>query len=101
MEVYASQDSGSTDLGEALYWILRDNGKVLPSTNPDLKETATDVHFTTRDVETKTSGGYSRVISAEMANGAIYRINLFRFSDTKNPSVSLFVTKLAPFVKKK
>lgn len=101
VQVYTRQDdSGSIDLGEALYWILYDNGKILPSTNRDYKETATDVHFTTRESEQRTLGSSQRIIFANMANGATYRIDMYRLRNGK-PSVAIFVMKLAPFVKKK
>jgi len=96
--VYTGQDGGSIDLGEALYWILYDNGQALPSTDRDWKQTVTDVHFTTRESEQRTPGSSLRMIFADTANGASYRIALVRSQDGK-PSV--FVTKVAPFVKKK
>lgn len=96
--VYTSHDdSGSIDLAEALYWILYDNGQTLPSTDRDWKQAATDVHFTTREIEQRTPGSSWRIIFVDTANGASYRITLVR-SEGK-PSV--FVTKDAPFVKKK
>ncbi len=95
--VYTGQDGGSIDLGEALYWILYDNGQALPSKDRDWKQTVTDVHFTTREIEQRTPGSSFRMIFIDTANGASYRISLVR-SEGK-PSV--FVTKLAPFVKKK
>jgi len=96
--VYTSQDGVSIDLGEALYWILYDNGQALPSTDRDWKQTVTDVHFTTREIEQRTPGSSWRMIFADTANGASYRVTLAR-SQSGKPSV--FVTKLAPFVKKK
>lgn len=98
VQVYAGEDDGGIDLGEALYWILYDNGKLLPSTDRDWKETATDVHFTTREIEERKPGSSQRIIFADMANGATYRIDMFRFQKQKS---LVFVMKIAPFVKKK
>lgn len=96
VDIYTGQDHGSAaDFADALYWILYDNGKTLPSKDRDWKQTSTDVHFTTRDIGARTLGSSFRMIFVDMANGASYRISLFQ-NDGK-PSV--YVTKLAPFVK--
>jgi len=95
--VYTGYDNGGIDLGEALYWILYDNGKTLPSKDRDWKQTSTDAHLTTREIETRTGSSW-RMIFVDTANGASYRISLFRSADGK-PSV--LVTKLAPFAKTK
>jgi hypothetical protein len=98
MKVYTSHDdSGSIDLGEALYWILYDNGQTLPSKDRDWKQTDTYVHITTREIEQRTPGSSWRMIFIDTANGASYRIAL----DRSEGRSSVFVTKLAPFVKKK
>jgi hypothetical protein len=96
--VYTSNDGSYIELAEALYWILYDNGQVLPSKDRDWKQTGTDVHFTTREIEMRTPGSSWRLIFADTANGARYRITLIRGPNEK-PSV--FVEKRAPFVKKK
>jgi len=98
MKVYTSHDdSGSIDLGEAVYWILYDNGQTLPSKDRDWKQTVTDVHITTREIEQRTPGSSWRMIFVDTANGASYRITL----DRREGESSVFVTKLAPFIKKK
>ncbi len=97
--VYTGQEGGPIDLGEALYWLLYDNGKAFPSPDRDWKETETYVHFTTREIEQRTPGSSSRMIFADTANGASYRIDLILRSQEGKPSVSVW--KLAPFVKKK
>jgi len=94
--VYTGQDS--IDFGDALYWILYDNGQTAPSTHRDWMQASTDAHFTTREIEMRTPGSSRRMIFVNIANGANYRISLGR-SDGKQPSVS--VVKLAPFVPKK
>ena len=98
MPVYTGQDHGSADFGDALYWILYDNGQTLPSKDRDWKQASTDAHFTTRDIAQRSPGSSMRMIFVDMANGANYRITLYRSADGKSSS---FVTKLAPFVKAK
>ena len=98
MPVYTGQDHGSADFGDALYWILYDNGQTLPSKDRDWKQASTDAHFTTRDIAQRSPGSSMRMIFVDMANGANYRITLYRRADGKSSS---FVTKLAPFVKAK
>ena len=96
--VYTGQDHGSGDFGDALYWILYDNGQPLPSKDRDWRQASTDVHFTTRDIAQRSPGSSFRMIFVDMSNGANYRITLFRNGDGKSSS---FVTKVAPFVKTK
>ena len=74
--IYTGQDRNSADFGDALYWILYDNGQTLPSKDRDWKQASTDVHFTTRDIAQRSPGSSMRMIFVDMANGASYRITL-------------------------
>jgi hypothetical protein len=102
ISVYNSQDAapggGAIEVAEVLYWILYDNGRTLPSDDRDWKQTGTGAQFTTREIEQRTPGSSWRMIFADMANGASYRITLVRSPDHV---AHVFVSKLAPFVKKK
>jgi len=101
ISVYNSQDpnpGGAIEVAEVLYWIFYDNGRTIPSDNRDWKETATGAQFSTREIEERTPGSSWRMIFADMANGARYRITLVR---SANHTPQVFVSKQAPFVKKK
>lgn len=101
ISVYNSQDSnpgGAIEVAEVLYWIFYDNGRTIPSDNRDWKETGTVAQFSTREIEERTPGSSWRIIFANMANGARYRITLVR---SANHTPQVFVSKQAPFVKKK
>jgi hypothetical protein len=101
VSVYNSTETapggGAIDLAEALYWIFYDNGLTLPSQDRDLRQTRTGAQFTTREIESRTTGYSYRMIFADMANGASYRITLVRSPGDSH----VFVSRLAPFVKRK
>lgn len=92
------EGDGAIGLAEALYWIFYDNGRTLPSTDRDKKETATDSQFITREIDMRAPGTSYRMIFAHITNGIHYRITLLR-SSGQPPRVS--IDKLAPFVKDK
>jgi len=104
IQVYDSQDppsggSGAIGLGEALYWILYDNGSPLRSEGRSFRETGTDAQFTTREVERRTPGSVWRMIFVHLSNGAQYRIDLLRGNSDWTPRVTVF--RRAPFIKRK
>ena len=104
ISLYNSNDppkggSGAIGMAEALYWIIHDNGNPAPAkaSSEVREEIESSAQLTTREMDFRTPGTSFRMIFVSV-NGSSYRITLSR-SDDHAPYV--FVTRLAPFKKRK